>query len=59
MRLKADGQAQNIWKNNEEKVKIRIEKKENVNVLKHLILSNGFFFLLYSVYNNKMVFHQF
>ena len=59
MRLKANGQAQNIWKNNEEKVKISIEKKENVNVLKHLILSNGFFFLLYSVYNNKMVFHQF
>lgn len=59
MRLKADDQTQNIFKNNAEKVKVSIEKKENVNVLKHLILSNGFFFLLYSVCNNKMVFHQF
>lgn len=57
MLLKADDPAQNIWKNNEEKVKNRIENNENVNVLQHFSLPKGVFHL-YSA-RNKVVFHQF
>lgn len=57
MLLKADEQAENIWYNNEEKVKNRIENNENVSVLQHFSLPKDVFHL-YSACN-KVVFHQF